>query len=176
MLSFADILSCNTIQTVSGCKPLGLHLNFWHALMKSHLACELLCTFWALFESLTCLHEIPSRLWVAVKYLGSIWIADMPLWNSIQPVNFCVLPGLYLNCWYPLMKPFPACVCFLHFIWIADLSSWKFMQRVSPHAPPWALFESVILICPDKISSRKWVFAHLLGFIWIADIWLSCFV
>ena len=73
------------------------HLNCWHATMKSHPDGELLCVSWAPFELLIHHHEIPSRMWVAVCLLASIWIADMPSWNHIQLVSCCMLAGLHLN-------------------------------------------------------------------------------
>lgn len=108
----------NIIQDVSCCMLAWFHINFWHALMKSHLVCELLCASSALFESLICLYEsypdcellcasyaphesliclyeILSRLWVYMCFLGFIWVSDMPLWNLIQVVSCCVPVGLY---------------------------------------------------------------------------------
>ena len=47
-----DMPLLNLIQKVSGCAPPGLHLNHWHALMQSYLACEWLCNSGLYFESL----------------------------------------------------------------------------------------------------------------------------
>ena len=57
-----DLLLWNYIQIVSCCAPSGLYLNHWHASMKSHPASELIWSFWFLFESLTHLYKISSRL------------------------------------------------------------------------------------------------------------------
>lgn len=99
-----ESLTClwNFIQRVSCCAPSRLYLNYWdvyeipssvwasmHFLgsigitempMKFHPVCELLCTFWALCESLIC------------------------LWNSIQFVSYCVPSGLYMNYWHVIIK------------------------------------------------------------------------
>jgi len=104
----ADMQPWNSIQYVSCCVPPGLYLNCWHAAMKSHSGCELLCAYWALFELLTCNHEIPFREWVAVCLLGFIGIADMQPWNPIQAVSCCVPPQLHSNCWHAAIKSHPA--------------------------------------------------------------------
>ena len=135
----------NSIQLVGCCAPSGLHLNHWHALMISHPGCELLCTSQALFKSLTCLHEILSRLWVVAHLLGSIWITNISSWNPIQNVSCCAPYGLHLNHWYASMKFYPDCE--LH----------TFL----------ALFES--LTCLYKILSSLYVVVHLMGSIWITD-------
>ena len=159
----ADMQLWKSIQNVSCCVP-WLHLNHWHAAMKFHSECELLCASWAPFELLTCSHEIPSSLWIAVCLLGSIWIADMPLWNFIQFVSCHVPPWLYLNCWHAIMKSHPesellcaslalfdfltyrhheipsrmwVAVCLLGSLWIADTQLWYFIQNVSCCVPPW---------------------------------------
>jgi len=212
-----DMSLWNPIQAVSGCAPSGLHLNPWYVFMKSHLGCEWLCTSWASFESLTCLYEISSRMWVAVHLLGFIWIPDMFLWNSIQDVSGCASPRLHLNPWNVFMKFHPACewlcifwapfesltclyeipsrlwvaVHLLGFIWIPDMSLWNPIQHVSGCASSglhlnhwhvfmkshpacewlcisWAPFES--LTCLYEIPSSVWVAVHLLGSIWIPDI------
>jgi len=189
----ADIQPWNSIQAVSCCVPPGLDLNCWHSAMKFHPVGELLCVFWAPFELLTCSHEIPSRLWVAVCLLGSIWIADMQPWNSIQSVSCCMPPGLHLNCWHAAMKFHPrewVAVCLLGWIWIADMQPWNSIQDVSCCVPPglhlncwhvamkfypgceslhacWAPFQ--LLTCSHEIPSRLWVAVCLLGSIWIAD-------
>jgi len=139
----------NSIQGVSCCVPPGLHLNGWHAAMKFHPACELPCASWAQFEWLTCSHQIPSRPWVAMCLLGSIWMADMQPWNLIQWVSCCVPPGPNLNGWHAAMKFHPACEL--------------------PCAP-WAQFEW--LTCSYEISSSLWVALCLLGSIWMADMQL----
>ena len=72
-------------QRVSCCAPPMHQLTGWHASIKSYPASELLCTFLALCELLTC-----------------------SLWNPIQFVSFCVLLGLYLNCWHTSIKSHPA--------------------------------------------------------------------
>jgi len=168
-----DMPLWNPIQLVSCCAPPGLHLNHWYAFMKSYPACELLCTSWAPFESLTCLYEILSSKWVVVHLLGSIWITDMLLCNPIQHVSCCAPPGLYLNHWYPFIKSYPACEL-LCISW-ASLESliWLFMI-LYPGCELlcifWAPLES--LICLYDILSRKWI-VHLLGSIWITNILLS---
>ena len=115
---------------------------------KSHPACELLCAFWAPFQLLTCCHEIPSRLWVAVFLLGSTSIADMLPWNPIQAVSCCVPPGLHFNCWHAALKSHPVCELLC----------------------AWAPFQ--LLTCWYEIFSRLWVTMFLLGSISIADILL----
>ena len=54
---------------------------------------------WGSIGSLIHPYDIPSSMWVAVCFLGFIWIADMHLWNSIQNVGWCMLSRLYLNHW-----------------------------------------------------------------------------
>ena len=166
-----DISLWNSIQRVSCCGPSGLYLNDWHAFIKFYSGCELLCTSWGPFKSLTYLLEILSREWVVVHLLGSTWITDMPLWypsslwvvvypqvslaslthlwKLIQGVSCCAPPGLYLNHWHALMKTYPASelVC-----------------------TSWALFKS--LTCFHEILSREWVVVDLLDSIWITDIYL----
>jgi len=58
---------------------LNTSMNFWwHAGMKSYPGCELLCTSWAQYESLTCWHEIPSSMWVAVlRTLMTLWLENI---------------------------------------------------------------------------------------------------
>lgn len=73
-----DIPLWNPTQAVSCCALPRLHLNHWDFFMKSHPACELLCTSWALFESLICSYEIQSRRWAVVHLLGFIWLPDTP--------------------------------------------------------------------------------------------------
>ena len=91
-----DMPSWYLIQAVSCCAPHRLYSNHWHVFMKFYPGCELLHISWAPFESLISLHEIPSRMWVVVHLMGSIWITDMPLWNFIQIVS-CTPFWLYLN-------------------------------------------------------------------------------
>jgi len=76
-IGIADMQPWNPIQGVSCCVPPWLHWDCWHAAMKFHPACELLCASLAPLGLLTCSHEIPSRMWVAVCLLGSIGIAEM---------------------------------------------------------------------------------------------------
>jgi len=144
---------------VSCCTPPGLYLNHWHAFMKFYLACKPLCTSWAPFESLTCLYEIPSSLWVPVHLLGSTWIIDMSSWNPIQRVSCCALLRLYSNCWDAFIKSIQrvsCCVLFglylncsdasmkshlgcellcTFFIWITEMPLWNLIQAVSCCAP-----------------------------------------
>ena len=119
------------------------NLNCWYAFMKLYLGCELLYFSWPLFELLTYLYELLSRVWVSVHLLGSIWIgADMPLWISIQSVSCCASSGLYINCWYALMKSYLGCeflvpVQCLGSIWIGTdmLPLWNSIQNVSCYVP-----------------------------------------
>ena len=141
-----DMPPWNPIQNVSCWALPKLYLNHWHASIKSHSGCELLGTSQALFESLTCVHEIPSRLWVAMHFPSSIWITDMPPWNSIQGVSCYALPKLYLNHWHASMKFHPGCE-------LLGTSQ--------------ALFES--LTCVHEIPFRVWVAGHFIGSIWITD-------
>ena len=102
----------------------GLHLNYWHALMKSHLACELLGTSGLHLNHWHAFYEIVSRMWVAGHLPGSIWITDISsmkscpgcellgtsqalfesltclLWNPVQHVSCWAPPRLYLNHWH----------------------------------------------------------------------------
>ena len=165
----ADIQPWNSIQGVSCCVPPGLHLNCWHPVMKFHPVGELLSPSWAPFSWLTSSHEIPSREWVAVHLLGSIWIANIQPWNSIQDVSCCVPPGLHLNGWHPAMKSHPGCELLCVF-WA------PFEWQTSSHEIPvgellcasWAPFEW--LTSSHEIPSRMWVAVCLIGSIWIADI------
>ena len=91
-------------------------------------------------------HKIISRMWVTVHLLSLICIADMPLWNPIQPVSCCAHPELNLRCWYATMKSHPESELLYTF---------------------WAQF--ALLICHYEISSRQWVFVHLLSSICITD-------
>ena len=102
--------------------------------MKSHLGCGLLCISWAPLELLTCLYEIPSRLWVAVHLLGFLWIADMLLWNPIQVVSCCAplgLPFELLTCFNETPSRMWVTVHFLSSLWIADMLLWNPIQHVS---------------------------------------------
>lgn len=108
-IEIIDMFVWNPIQYVSWCASLGLCWNCWDAYMKSHPACELVCTSWASLELLRCFYEIPSRMWVAVHLLGSIWITNMLSWNSIQLVSCGAPLGLYINYWYVFMKFHSVC-------------------------------------------------------------------
>ena len=141
-----DMSFWNPIQVVSCCALPGLHLNHWHVSMKSHPESELLCTFWALLESLICSHKITSSLWVVLPPMDSIWITDMSLWNPIQAVSCHAPHGLYLNHWHVFMKFYPGCEL-LHISWA-----------------PFELF-----ICLHEIPFRKWVVVCFIGSIWITD-------
>ena len=158
-LLFESLTLWNSNQLVSHCASPMLYLNHWPAFMKFHLACELLCTSWALFESLTYCHEIPSSMWVAVcsvlGFLGSICIADMSFMKFYPDCKLCTFWALFesLTCLHP-----------------ASELMWTF----------WALFEPLIYL--HKILSRLWVAAHLYGSIQIIDMppWnliqnVSCF-
>jgi len=116
-------------------------------------------------------HEIPSREWVAVCLLASIWIADMPPWHSIQYVSSCVPQGSIWIADIPLWNSIQMVSCFvppgLH--WIADLQPWNLIQLVSCCGPPGL---SKLLTCHYKIQSREWVAVCLLSSIWIADMLL----
>ena len=151
----------NSIQGVSCCAPPGLHLNPWHVFMKSHPGSELLCSSWALFESLICLYEISSRLWVVVYLLGSIWITDIPSWNPIQVVSCCEASGLHLNYWYAFIKFHPGCEL-LCTSW-ASLKSLTCPHDIHPACEllyiSWAPLAS--LTCPHDILSSLWVVVHL---------------
>ena len=172
----------------------GLYLNHWHIFLKFHPGYELLGTFWALFESLTCFHEILSRLWVAGHLLGSIWITDMLSWNPTQAVSCWAPLGHHLNYWHASMKSYPECELLGTIpgsIWITDMLPWNPIQDVSCWALPklylnyWhlsmkphlgcellgtsqALFESLTYIY--EIPSRLWVAGHFPSSIWITDI------
>ena len=145
-IEIIDMFVWNPIQYVSWCASLGLCWNCWDAYMKSHPACELVCTSWASLELLRCFYEIPSRMWVAVHLLGFIGIAEMLLWNPIQDVSCCTLLGLHRDCWHAPMKSHPGCK----------------LLCIS-----WAPLE--LLTCPYEIPSRMWVAVHLLGSFGIAD-------
>ncbi len=88
--------------------------------------------------------------------LGSISIADMSPWNSIQRVSVCTFwapfqlltcppssgwapPGLYFNCWYAPIKFHPAsewlCTSWSPFQLLIYVL-WNSIQRVSGCAPP----------------------------------------
>jgi len=127
--------------------------------MKFHPGCEFLCVCWALYELLKCFYEILSSLWVAVCLLDSMWITNMPSWNSIQKVSYCVTTEPCMNFWYAFMKSHSDC----------ELMS----------AP--GLY--INLICLHEIIFSKWVAVCLLGFIWITNMLLwhstqmvSCYV
>lgn len=100
-ICIADMPLWNRIQQVSCCVLHSRHhLNHWYASMKFYPDCEPLCTSWALFKSLTCSNEILFSMWVAVCFLGSIWITDMLLlWNHIKAVSCYAPPELYRNHW-----------------------------------------------------------------------------
>ena len=126
--------------------------------MKFHPGCEWLCISCAPFQLLTC-----------------------PLWNSIQAVSGCALPGPHFNCWHASIKSHLGCECLciswasfqlltcfhgipsrlwvaVHLlgpISIADMPSIQWMST------SWALFQ--LLICPYKIPSSKWVAVHLVS-------------
>jgi len=93
-----------------------------------------------------------SRMWVSVRLLGLIWIADMRSWNHIQLVSCSKSPCLY-----------------------ADLVPWNPIQSVSLYASPELDFEFDMKSHPGgeslcvpgldsncwhltcEISSRGWV-------------------
>jgi len=130
--------------------PSGLHLDCWHATMKSHPVGELLCASWASFEFLTCPHKILSSQWVAVGLLGSICNFELLTCHyKISSRQWVVVsPGLHLNFWCPTMKYLGGeLLC-----------------------ASWPLFE--FLTCHPEILSRMWVAMCLLAFIWIADMLL----
>ena len=149
----ADLWLWTSIQRVSCCMPPRLHLNCWHAAIKFLAESELLYASWAPFELLTC-HEIPSRKWVGVCFLGSIWIADMPLWNFIQRVSCCMSYGLHLNCWHASIKFHLGgkLLGALGFIWHAPITFHSGGELLGVF---WAIFE--ILTCHHEIPSREWV-------------------
>jgi len=164
----ADMHPWNSFQVVSCCVSPWLHLNCSHAAMKSNSGCELLCTFLALFELLTCSHEIPSRMWVAVHLLGSIWIVYMQPWNPIQAVCCCVPPWLYLNCWHAAIKFHPGCE--LLYVFLALFELLTAVMKSHPESDllcaSLALFE--LLTCSHEILFRMWV-AVCLGYTQIAN-------
>jgi len=77
-ISIADMPPWNPIKGVSSCAPPGLHLNCWHAFMKSYPACEWLCPSWAPLQSLTCCYHILSSLYLSSHLL--------PLPHSINSI------------------------------------------------------------------------------------------
>jgi len=149
----ADLWLWTSIQGVSCRMPSRLHLNCWHAAIKFLAESELLYASWALFELLTC-HEIPFRKWVGVCFLGSIWIANMPLWNSIQRVSCCMSYGLHLNCWHASIKFHLGgkLLGALGFIWHAPITFHPGGELLGVF---WAIFE--ILTCHHEIPPREWV-------------------
>ena len=135
--------------------------------MIQYLECKLLYTTWAPCELLTCCHEIPSSLWVAVCLLGSIWIADMLPWNPIQLVSCCVPPGLHLDCWCAAMKSHPAgellCASWASFELLT--CPWNSIQDVSCCVPP-----GLYLIC-WHIAMISLPASELLCTFWVLYCW-----
>jgi len=140
------------------------------------------------------MYEIASRKWVAVRLLGSIWIADMLIWNLIQLVSHSVLSGLHFNCWHATINFIQnvRSVCTLGSILIADILPWNPIQEVSNCMPSgldlncwhatmkshpgcelsasWAPFQ--LLICCHSESDPESELLHALWALWISDMLL----
>jgi len=171
-----------------GCELLdssGLYLNHWHddVFMKSCLACELLGNFWALFESMICIHEILSRMWVAGHLPSSIWINDMHSWNLVQDVSCCAPPRFCLNHWHVFYEILSSMWVPVHFpgsIWITDMSSMKSCPGCEFLCISQAPFESLtcLLWNPVQLVSccafprlhlNHWhVFYEILSSLWVS--------
>lgn len=97
------------------------------------------------------------RMWVAVYFLGSTWIADMLSWNPIQAVSCCVSPGLYLKGWYAIINSIQRVSCWMHPG--SSLNCWYAFTKFYPGCESLnisrALFE--LLICFHQTPSRLWV-------------------
>ena len=140
--------------------------------MNSHPGCELLSTSWAQFEWLTfwpwipiqdvsCCpppklnlngwhsgHEFPSRVWVSVHLLSSIWMADILAMNSHPECELL-------------------CTSWSQFEWLT-FWPWIPIQRVSFCPPPELNLNG--WDSHHEFPSSKWVSVHLPSSIWMAEI------
>ena len=155
--------------------PSRLYLNDISA-VQSHPACEWWCTWWALFELLTYLHEILSRLWVAMHLQSSIWITWMFLWNFIKFVSGCALPGLYWITDMFLLNPIQHVSGYASSrLYLKDWHAFiKFYQVCEWLCISRALFES--LTCFYWILSSLWVAVHFQSSTWITNMSLLNYI
>ncbi len=190
---FANMLRWNPIQQVSFCghcefdlicwhaamKPhpscellcaLCAWLIFWHAAMKSHPASEFLCVLWAWFDLLTCRYEIPSRLWVSVCFVCLIWFADILTCCHKIPSRLWVAVCFVSLIWFADMLP-PIQIVSCCVLWELDLiSCWHVAIKSHPASDfcaLWAWFD--LLTCCYEIPSREWVAVCFVSLIWFAD-------
>ena len=137
--------------------------------MNSQLGCESVCTSRVLFELVTYSYKILSRMWVAMHFLGSIWISDVFSWNSIQIVSCCAPPGLHLNYWHICMKSYPEsellCIFWAPFEMLTCL--YDILSRMWVAVP---LLGLLLAFFFNEIISSLWVTVHLLGSVWIMDL------
>ena len=122
---------------MSYCVPPGFHIHNWHTFIKFYPVCESLCVCWTLFQSLICLYEIASRLWVALCLLGFIWIFNVFMKYHPDCELLCVFWVLYkpLTCFYETSSRMWVAVHLLVFIWITNTPLWHSIQLVSCYMP-----------------------------------------